>query len=822
MNRWLTLIPIGLAAVLASCGSSVTSSTQPATNGGVVDYYTMEVSPAQFAISAGDWASITATVDLSYENGASKPVSPQPTIKFYSSDPNVSISPAGQVCGGQWDSLYQNCNATGTLPLGYVTITARDITHNVSGTTQVSVHARATTVALTAAGYPTTNGCVSQNNLVTYTAAAYVPGVSGLIQIPSCSSNGVATGQYSAVGCVHDNDYTWTVSNSSAATVSQYGAVTAVSPGVTNVFANLNGTVSAPLAFASCPPKAIVISTSPYTGTTPTGPYSTSDLTVTSGSQEYVTATMLDINGNPITSAPLSFITSDPLTGSFTTFLPLTSTLSANSTGRVTFAASCNASTCNPTVGDFAPPNGTSISGASMGFGNPIYSNVIGATATGQTGSTVLVTGANFASSSLTNLAPAHELLVYDSESLALVNTIEIPNTPNSLVVAPNGNTAYVGSSEGLVVVNLTAYTSTIFTYPIAGALSTQQITGKVLGVSQDSRYVIVSDTSSSNPGNQEVFLIDTTGTKSATQFNLPYVTSVVFAADDSGFWLGANPPSGDATSYQGIYLYTSGAFVQEGSSNTASPSHHVTSLAWMPDGQSLFASGDELVNYSTCPRALTTTASSTVLLKTNPVSPSLPSSVAGGLATTAIGGIPQLIGLNGTTWFDYPLTTSAQIGANGSPSGSGNVCLSSVTVNAPATATSSLACTAQQVTFSPTLEQAFVTGVVTATPDNPSAPACGTPESVIHAYDVASDSEENNPTTSSPVIPLSGGILNDGRKLYFGTWDQSTQTATLHRVNLSTGQTVTNGTLTEVASPAEDLSTSVDVVPTFVAVVPK
>jgi hypothetical protein len=53
----------------------------------------------------------------------------------------------------------------------------------------------------------------------------------------------------------------------------------------------------------------------------------------------------------------------------------------------------------------------------------------------------------------------------------------------------------------------------------------------------------------------------------------------------------------------------------------------------------------------------------------------------------------------------------------------------------------------------------------------------------------------------------LSGGVLTDGTKLYFGTYD-STNGALLHRVDLATR--------------TEDLAQQVGVVPGFVAVVPK
>ena len=513
---------------------------------------------------------------------------------------------------------------------------------------------------------------------------------------------------------------------------------------------------------------------------------------------------MGDANGNSLITSPLTNTSSNPLTGSFSTYLALTSTLTANTAGEFTISASCAPSDCNPAVQNFVSPAGPGTS-LGTGFGYPIYSNVIGATVHGQTGSTVLVTGTRFANSPTAptpdcpaNQVCPHQLLTYDSESLALTHTVALANLPNSLVVAPNGATAYLGSSDGLMVVNLSSFQSSVMTYPVLGGLSTDVVTGTVLGVSADSRYVLISDVP-----NGLVFFIDTTGTKVATRYTIPNITSVTFAGDNSNFWIGGA---------SGVYVYQADTFVPISSQtpSDAGLSTRVNAVAWMPDGQSYFASGNQLIDYSTCQSQSPHTPS-----------PNLPTSVTGGLFTTALQGVPYLLGLNGTLaasqWFDYSITTSSQIVGNPqtvqnpgtlASVGSGNVCKSTVTVNPPSIAAVALPCTATQVTFSPTLEQAFVTGV---------DPSCTTAESVIHGYDLTSHTLISpSITTTAPVIPLSGGVLNDGRKLYFGTWAGSTaQTATLHRIDLSTG-TGTPGTLTE------DLSTSVDIVPSFVAVVPK
>jgi len=753
MNRLLTLVLIGLAGLLASCGSSITSSTKPAEK----DEYLVSVSPDRFTLNSGDWATVTALVEKTHENGTPTTVSPQPTIKFYASDPHVTVSSSGEVCAGVWDSKYLNCTPASTLPTGLVTITAYDAKHNVSGTAFVSVHPRVASISLSAPAWGARK-CISQNNQVQYVAS---PFDSSGNAIPTCSTTVVA-------GCVYDNDYTWSVDDTNVATVSQYGNVVAVNPGVTNLTARLNGTVSVPLAFATCPPSSILLQSSAYTNAPPTPPYSTADLTLQIGNQKYLSATLVDSNGNSLTTSPIQFITSNPLTSSFSTLLPLVSTVTANNAGRVTVTAACEPSTCNPSVSDFTSPAGATT-GKAAGFGYPIYSNVIGMTVQGAAGSPVLVTGTTFTD----GVTPAHKLLVYDSTSLAISHDpIELANLPNSLVVAPNGAKAYVGSDTGLIVVDLTSYQSSIRTYPITGGISDDVITGKVLGVSPDSRYVLISDIA-----NGIVFLIDTTGTKAAIRYAIPGITAVAFAADSSNIWIGGNT---------GVYSYQADTFVPI----ATNASTHVSALTWLPDGQSYFATGDQLVKYSTCDDQ------NPQLLEGAPVS----------LSTTALNGVPHVLGLSGSTWYDYSVTTSAQAGATPAV---GNVCLSTVTVNTPVKVASTLNCTANQVSFSPTLQREFVTGVNSS---------CATPDLGIHGYDVNTNSEFTLSTLST-VVPLSGGVLSDASKLFFGTYDSTAKTAQLHRIDLSTGteDTATDSTTGQVTIPAP-----VQLVPSFVAVVPK
>ena len=85
-------------------------------------------------------------------------------------------------------------------------------------------------------------------------------------RMPTGTGSAVVRFSRQAAGCIFPNDYTWTVADTNVATVSDYGFVVARNPGVTNVYATLNGTKSAPLAFVTCPPSSIVLTSSAVTG----------------------------------------------------------------------------------------------------------------------------------------------------------------------------------------------------------------------------------------------------------------------------------------------------------------------------------------------------------------------------------------------------------------------------------------------------------------------------------------------------------------------------------------------------------------------------
>jgi hypothetical protein len=797
MNRLSTLVLLGLAGLLAGCGSSVSSSTQAASN----VTYSMDVKPVRLTLDTGDYGTVSAIVEESTLNSTPKAVSPAPVVTFYSSDNNVMVSPAGVICGGQWDAKYEVCTATTTLPVNPVTITAYNAAHSVSGTTQVYVHPRAANITLSSPSYPSSD-CVSQGSSVKYVATA--KDSTGTV-IPSCDSSPTSA------GCISSQDYSWSTASATVATAGIYGGVVANAPGVTDVYAKLNGTTSTPLAFATCPPAGIVLESSAYNKGAPVAPFSTADLSLATGGTSYLTARYFNdasLANMTFSTLPLTFLSSSRLTGGFTSLDAFTELFTAKTAGETILSTYCEPTSCNPTIADFISPTGNLKTAKDLGYGYPIYSNLIGTQVSGTSGSTVLVTGAYLSDGKTL----AHKMLTYDSESLLLTNTIEIANTPNSLVVAPNGALAYVGSDEGLVTVSLSTYESSILTYPITGGQSTDVITGKVLGVSPDSRYVVISDTSTTGINSGVVFLVDTTGTKAAARYAIPGIDAVTFAADMSEFWIAGT---------SGVYVYEGNTFVL----TSQNASSNVTALTWSPDGQSYFASGNgTLVNYSTCDDALLTSSSTTLAGPVN-------------LDATAINGIPRVLGYSGSKWLDYQVTSGVQPVTNSSTGAIteiGNVCTTAknslVSVTSVASVASTEPCTATQFSFSPRLEQEYITGVDSS---------CSTSASMVYGYDLVKQSEATlsiATTGGSPfkvggtaftpvnILPLSGGVLNDGRKLYIGTSD-STNGPLLHRFDVATGAedvVTTQETVSGTTYTLTTVPTSVSLIPSFVAVVPK
>ena len=204
----LAVLLLSICLLVSGCGGG--SSNKTAVVSQII------LSPTSLSLNSGDVGQIQAIP----ENSSNAQVTAN--ITFSSSNSAiVTVSNAGLVCAGVWDSLTTpiNCNGiSGGNPvsgMATVTVTAG----GVSNTVAVAVHAKVTKITVDPVA-----GCTSSSQMKQFTAHAF----SGANDITS------QIGQF-----------TWGTLDSSVATVDNTGLLTAHNPGATQVFAGASGLNSA-------------------------------------------------------------------------------------------------------------------------------------------------------------------------------------------------------------------------------------------------------------------------------------------------------------------------------------------------------------------------------------------------------------------------------------------------------------------------------------------------------------------------------------------------------------------------------------------------
>jgi len=370
----------------------------------------IQVSPSPLSLNLGEVASLSATIVDS--NGAT--VANTSGFTYSSSNSSVAtVSSGGLVCAGKWDASFIVCDTTGVQP-GSTTLTVSSGTLSTSVTVFTHLHVDRVTIS------PGVINCVSSNQTQQMSAKAF--------------NNGVDI--TSTVGA-----FTWKTNAIDVATVDTNGVVTAKAPGQTGVIASVSNVSSTTASWVTCPVQSINIHTA-----------NSSDTKFTlgaAGNTVNLAADVLDSHGVSI-SAPLTWSSSIPAVASISS----TALVTAVAPGTTSLTASC-AGTCNQGLGS-------------------VYSNVVLATVSGSSSSTVYATGTGSTS-----------LIPIDTNTNAAGTAITLPSTPNSFRFNRLGSAAYLGSSAGLMTLDPNANT-------VAQNTSVQ---GTVLAVSPDSNRVIISGT---------------------------------------------------------------------------------------------------------------------------------------------------------------------------------------------------------------------------------------------------------------------------------------------------------------------------------------
>jgi len=224
------------------------------------------------------------------------------------------------------------------------------------------------------------------------------------------------------------------------------GVFTAENPGSTTIFGSVSGVTSVGAPYATCPAVSILVHDANSSNTS---------FTLSTSGTQPLTADVYDSAGQYIRP---NLTWSSSVNATATVAKGTTgnnpATITAVAPGTASITATCSFPDCNINV----PAQ---------------YSqNVVTATVTGSTSTKV------FAASTLsTSLVPI-------STSTNTAGTaITLPYQPNSIVADQAGANLYLGSSSGLMMLNIASNT-----------VATQPVTGTVIAISPDSTYLLISD----------------------------------------------------------------------------------------------------------------------------------------------------------------------------------------------------------------------------------------------------------------------------------------------------------------------------------------
>ncbi|HET9791324.1 MAG TPA: Ig-like domain-containing protein [Candidatus Angelobacter sp.] len=475
-----TAIILIAAAVLAGCGGGSSSSKNTVVQ--------VTLNPGTLSMVAGQ----VAGTSVSAQNSTNTAIAS--TFTYNTSNPKlVTVSPAGLVCAGVWDSTFVVCNgndASGNQVSGIATITA------------------------TAAGVTSAPVTISVHPTVTSIVLTKVPPVSTPPAPPACLSNG-QTFQFEAQAFHNATDITsqigqfsWLTTDATVVTVDSNGMATARGPGAAHIIASVGNVSSGATSpnFLTCLPVRIILHVSGDPAGQPT-----ETATLNLNETKVIQADMIDSNGVPVLGAPVTVISNNPAVA--TVGGPTGSTtLTGVSPGGAGILAVCAPPTCG------------------NGIVQPVYSDLFSVTVNGTSPATTVYVG----SSAIPAAGTSPVLIPIDTSKTppAAGTAITLPGAPISMKFVPNGTRAFVTTTSGLISLDTIANTITL--------LASDPV-GKILAVSPDGSKVIVSNVIfNANVSFQRLWVFDQAAGTLAT-FILPGAVTAAFDHDGFRAYIGAD-----------------------------------------------------------------------------------------------------------------------------------------------------------------------------------------------------------------------------------------------------------------------------------------
>ncbi|MGA7560855.1 MAG: hypothetical protein WCF61_07185 [Terriglobales bacterium] len=431
----------------------------------------------------------------------------------------LSVASNGNACAGTWDASVSQCNP-GTTGIAYV----QAVTNGVySAQTTVYIHQHVDNIQIVQTENPPPQyQCFYQGQTWDFEGIAY----SGNPPVDISNTVGPLTWSSNNAGVVT----TAPLVNPQQPTVLNQMQATAASPGITQIFASVAGTTSAPYPFTTCLIRAI------YLQIASQGQQGNSIL-VDNGASIPVNAAAIDTlygvapgDDLPLSKPPLTWSTTNPEVAAFATTTNTTAANSAtarNNLGGATLTASCAPPSCNIGVLPGLPiyasngilPNGT------MGFG---------AVSVDVTSTSAVPTYTAWAATTDCQNQPG-----CDSALFSVTSTItsgknpigaiaSLPRTPNSMVFDHQASgKLYIGTDQGLMFVTV-GPSPGVSEVSISPTPCNVSLCGKVLAVSNDGKLVVVSDTVSTP---SQVYIYSSTSGVAPIDLVLPNSGEVATAA---------------------------------------------------------------------------------------------------------------------------------------------------------------------------------------------------------------------------------------------------------------------------------------------------
>jgi hypothetical protein len=538
---FFALLLCGVASILPGCGGS---------NNKVVS---ITLTPSPVSVAYGQ-SNITLTATAVNSNNATVST----TFTFASSNTAaVSISPSGEICGGTWDANFVTCSKPASLTPQTATITVTAQT--VAATVQAYVHENVDSIVISSGpGVGSAGPICATSTQCTCTSLSTVFGSTPSATLPQfkakafSNDSAVCTPKSLSVPCDITSDLTggstkvspfqWSSSDTTIATIdttgtSTAGTVTPIGPGQANIFASTAGVNSSSVPFVTCPVSSITL-TATNGANNGLGPIAISgsqalSAAVTDTAGKTITYSSTNTTSLALNYPALSWLSTDlyaaasavqtqtvkttvsGVTSSESVPLP-TATANGATDGVTSLVTSCTPPSCNKNL-------------------FPVYSNPIVATKSGSDTAVAYIASAQSTRMLAINVSTGAKLTTFSAT---------LPSAPNSFLFNRKGTKAVLGSSSGVFVFDPSAVTFTTFSF-----------NGKVLAISPDGVYAVVSGQVAGQSQNSIGILNLSTSALAAT---FPVVAGTVTGADfsiDSRYLWVAVTPTGSTTGR--IYVYT-------------------------------------------------------------------------------------------------------------------------------------------------------------------------------------------------------------------------------------------------------------------------